>query len=244
MRSADITGVTVNEQPAVAAQCPEAAMANTGSALVPYWKRPLDVVLAGVGLAVCAVPMAMVAVAIRAVMGRPVLFRIARPGLRGQPFVLLKFRTMRNSADAQGRPLSDVERITRLGRFLRRTSLDELPQLINVWRGEMSIVGPRPLKMEYLPLYTPAQARRHDVRPGITGLAQINGRNALSWERRFVCDVQYVSEMSLRLDLTILAHTAWRLVAASTVREDGDLDVPSFTGSATDGSWPVTGGDA
>jgi sugar transferase EpsL len=164
-------------------------------------------------------------------MGPPVLYRVERPGLGGRAFVLLKFRTMREAVDQDGYPLPDKARVTSLGRILRRTSLDELPQLFNVVRGDMSLVGPRPLNTHYLELYTPEQARRHEVKPGITGLAQVSGRNALTWEQRFALDVRYVNEVSFRLDLSIVMRTVWAIFTSSTVDADGDLDVPSFTGN-------------
>jgi lipopolysaccharide/colanic/teichoic acid biosynthesis glycosyltransferase len=175
-------------------------------------KRGLDVLLAGVGL-VCVGPlMAAAALAVRISMGRPILFRQERPGLRGRPFILLKLRTMAEARDARGDPLPDEVRLTRVGRLLRATSLDELPQLWNVLRGDMSLVGPRPLATEYLPRYSPAQARRHEVLPGITGWAQVNGRTALGWSERFRLDVWYVDHWSLGLDLRILALTLLRVL--------------------------------
>lgn len=194
-------------------------------------KRILDLAGAILGLAVFGLPMAIVAGLIRLRMGSPVLYRVIRPGLDAEPFLLHKFRTMRELVDATGRSMSDKERITPLGRFLRRTSLDELPQLINVLKGDMSLVGPRPLNVEYLKLYTPQQSRRHDVKPGITGLAQIRGRNTLSWDERFALDVWYVDHQSLVLDLRILLQTVVRVVRRDSVTPDGDLDVPAFTGS-------------
>ena len=194
-------------------------------------KRILDVAGAIFGLAIFGVPMAIIAGLIRLRMGSPVLYRVIRPGLHAEPFLLHKFRTMRDLIDAAGRSLSDKERITPLGRMLRKTSLDELPQLVNVLNGDMSLVGPRPLNIEYLSLYTPQQARRHQVKPGITGLAQIKGRNTLSWEERFALDVWYVDHANLALDLRILLHTFVNVLRRDGVSPDGDLDVPSFTGS-------------
>jgi sugar transferase EpsL len=193
-------------------------------------KRTLDVTAAAFGLAIAAAPMTLIAALIRLTMGPPVFHRVTRPGLRGKPFVLFKFRTMTTARGESGELLPDRDRVTRLGRMLRRTSLDELPQLVNVLRGDMSLVGPRPLKMEYLPLYSERQAGRHDVRPGITGLAQINGRNRLSWEERFELDVRYVAEVSWRVDASILLRTAVQVLYRRSVSDDGDLDVPSFTG--------------
>jgi lipopolysaccharide/colanic/teichoic acid biosynthesis glycosyltransferase len=195
-------------------------------------KRVVDVSVAIIGLVVAAVPMTLIAALIRLTMGRPVLHRIRRPGLRGEPFVLNKFRTMTTARNASGELLSDRERITRLGRFLRRTSLDELPQLMNVVCGDMSLVGPRPLKMEYLALYSERQARRHDVRPGITGLAQVSGRNQLDWDARFELDVFYAANVSWRMDTRIVLKTAMQLLFRRSVCDDGDLDVPSFTGTS------------
>ncbi len=167
----------------------------------PRLKRAIDVVVSGVALAVAAVPMAVIAVCIRATMGKPVLFRQVRPGLHGQPFTLVKFRTMRSGEG------SDAERLTRLGAFLRSTSLDELPELWNVLRGEKSLVGPRPLPTKYLSRYTAAESRRHDVRPGLTGWAQINGRASLPWHERIELDLWYVEHATLALDLRIILAT-------------------------------------
>ena len=170
-------------------------------------KRLMDVSAATLGLVILAPAMALIAAAIRLEMGSPVVFRQVRPGLHARPFELVKFRTMRDSRDALGRPLPIEDRITRLGSVLRRLSLDELPELWNVLKGDMSLVGPRPLLMEYLPIYTPDEARRHEVRPGITGWAQVNGRHDLDWEARFQLDVWYVDNWSLGLDLRTLART-------------------------------------
>jgi lipopolysaccharide/colanic/teichoic acid biosynthesis glycosyltransferase len=174
---------------------------------------------------------AAVALAVRVSLGSPVLFRQKRPGLNGEPFTLLKFRSMRDARDMAGRSLPDSARMTALGRVLRRTSLDELPELVNVLRGEMSLVGPRPLLMEYLPLYTPRQARRHEVRPGLTGLAQVRGRNALSWEERFELDLWYVEHRSLGLDLMILGQTAWKVIAGEGINQPGHETAEEFRGS-------------
>ena len=204
---------------------------KTMSDLSPVMKRMLDLTGAILGLAVFGLLMTIVAGLIRLRMGLPVLYRVIRPGLHAQPFLLYKFRTMRDLVDAAGRSLSDKERITPLGRILRKTSLDELPQLINVLKGDMSLVGPRPLKIEYLSLYTPQQARRHQVKPGITGLAQIKGRNTVSWDERFALDVWYVDHATQLLDLRILLQTVVNVLKRDSVSPDGDLDVPSFTGS-------------
>ena len=172
--------------------------------------------------------MAVIAVLVRLTLGTPVVFRQTRPGLHGHLFEMYKFRTMRDLKDAAGNVLPDRDRITPFGRFLRRMSLDELPELVNVIRGEMSLVGPRPLLVEYLPRYSPEQARRHDAMPGITGLAQINGRNTRSWDERLALDVWYVDHASLGLDAKIIAQTFFRLVRGTEVSADGDLDVPKF----------------
>ena len=195
-------------------------------------KRLLDVAAAAAGL-VATGPVLLAAMAVvRVRMGSPVLFRQQRPGLGGRPFEVLKLRTMRDAADRDGRPLPDAERLTRLGRLLRSTSVDELPQLWNVLRGDMSLVGPRPLLMEYLPLYSAEQARRHEVRPGITGWAQVNGRNAVSWDERFAMDVWYVDHRSLRLDLAILLRTLLKVVRREGVTQQGSATAERFTGSA------------
>lgn len=174
-------------------------------------KRGMDIVGAAVGLVLLAPLMACVGAAIWVSMGRPIFFRQVRPGLHGRLFTLYKFRTMRNAFGPDGKPLPDSERLTPLGRFLRRFSLDELPELWNVLKGDMSLVGPRPLLVEYLPRYTPEQARRHLMRPGITGLAQVMGRNALRFSERLAYDVYYVDHFSLLLDLKILALTFWKV---------------------------------
>jgi sugar transferase EpsL len=194
-------------------------------------KRLLDVAFGGIALIVLSPVLAVVAVLVAVTMGRPVLFRQIRPGLGGRPFEMLKFRTMTDSRDAKGQPLPDAIRLTAFGRWLRRTSLDELPELINVLKGQMSLVGPRPLLMEYLPLYTPAQARRHEVPPGITGWAQVNGRNALDWEDKLALDTWYVEHCSLALDLRILFLTCAKIVKAEGVNRAGHATAPKFTGS-------------
>lgn len=169
---------------------------------------------------------------VRRRLGSPVLFTQTRPGLAGRPFTMVKFRTMTDARDAAGRPLSDAERLPEFGRWLRSTSLDELPELWNVLKGEMSLVGPRPLLMEYLPLYTREQARRHLVRPGITGWAQINGRNAISWSDKLRLDVWYVDHRSLWLDVKILGHTLVRVRQRHGVSADGEATTTRFTGGA------------
>ena len=194
-------------------------------------KRVMDVSIASLALIMLSIPMLIAALAVRLKMGGPVLFRQWRPGLKGQAFEVLKFRTMTDARDERGAPLPDERRLTATGSWLRRLSLDELPQLINVLRGDMSLVGPRPLLMEYLPLYTPEQARRHDVLPGITGWAQVNGRNAVDWEERFRLDVWYVDHQSLWLDLRILGLTLVRVLAGGGINEPGAATMSKFTGS-------------
>ena len=200
----------------------------------PGWpKRAFDLVVASVGLIVLAPLLGVAALAIRLALGRPVIFTQRRPGRHAWPFTLYKFRTMKVARAADGRLLPDRDRLTRLGRLLRRTSVDELPELINVIRGDMSLVGPRPLLMDYLPRYTREQARRHEVRPGITGWAQLNGRNTLPWEQRFALDVWYVEHQSCRLDARILRLTVWKALAQADVSEPGEAP----DGSST---WPST----
>lgn len=193
-------------------------------------KRTIDVVLASILLLISVPVQAVVAVLIRIKLGPPVLFRQQRPGLDGEPFELTKFRTMR-VARPDGEPESDAARLTPLGRRLRSLSLDELPTLLNVIRGDMSLVGPRPLMMAYLDRYSPEQARRHDVRPGMTGLAQVSGRNSLSWAEKFELDVEYVDTRSLRLDLAILARTIGAVLSRSGVTPEGEDAVPEFKGN-------------
>ncbi len=195
-------------------------------------KRLFDVVCATVALVLLALPLLWLAWRVRRRLGSPVLFRQQRPGLHGRPFLMFKFRTMTDARDAQGALRPDGERLTAFGRWLRSTSLDELPELINVLRGDMSLVGPRPLLMEYLPLYSKEQMRRHDVRPGITGWAQVNGRNALRWEDKFAFDVWYVDHRSLRLDLRILWRTVAQVLRRDGINAPGEATVAPFTGSA------------
>jgi sugar transferase EpsL len=197
-------------------------------------KRGFDFLMAAVLLVLLSPVMLLTALAVRLAMGSPVLLRQIRPGLDGQPFAFLKFRSMTEDRDASGELLPDAQRMTPFGAWLRRSSLDELPQLINVLRGDMSLVGPRPLLMEYLPLYSPRQAMRHRVRPGITGWAQVNGRNALSWEVRFEQDAWYVEKRCFRLDLKILFLTAARLFRRDDVSHAGHVTMPRFTGSNRD----------
>jgi lipopolysaccharide/colanic/teichoic acid biosynthesis glycosyltransferase len=193
-------------------------------------KRVMDVTI-GAAMALLSLPIQLVvALAVRLIMGRPVLFSQVRPGLRVQPFTMYKFRTMRNTQGADGELLADHLRVTRLGMFLRRASLDELPELWSVLKGEMSLVGPRPLLVEYLDLYTPEQARRHDVKPGLTGLTQVSGRNALSWEDRLALDVWYVDNHSVWLDMKILGKTVWQVLARKGISAPGHATMPKFRG--------------
>lgn len=197
-------------------------------------KRVMDVILGGVALLLLTPVLLAVGLIVRISMGSPVLFRQTRPGLNGRPFTLYKFRTMRDATDSSGRLLPDAERLTGVGQFLRATSLDELPELWNVLRGEMSLVGPRPLLVEYLDLYTPTEARRHLVRPGITGWAQVNGRNTLGWKARLKSDVWYVDHRTLRLDLWILVLTVWKVLAREGVSEEGQATMTPFRGSGAE----------
>ena len=194
-------------------------------------KRCVDLVGASL-LLVALSPLLIALIALnRLLVGAPVFFRQERPGHHGTPFRLVKFRTMTTPSGTDGALLSDSERLTRYGRFLRSTSLDELPALINVIAGDLSLVGPRPLLMEYLPLYTPEQARRHEVKPGITGWVQVNGRNTRSWEEKFAMDVWYVDNHSLALDIRILLKTVWQVIARKDVSAEGHATMPRFSGS-------------
>ncbi len=197
-----------------------------------FVKRLLDLALVIPSLIILAPVIALTALAVRMAMGRGVLYRQERPGLHGKPFMLYKFRTMIDAYDEHGQPLSDAERLTPFGRWLRKLSLDELPQLWNVLRGDMSLVGPRPLVIRYLPRYTPEQFRRHDVRPGLTGWTQTNGRNALSWDQKFQFDVWYVDHVSLWLDVKIIARTIWLVLRRANVSAEGHATMPEFMGSA------------
>ena len=197
---------------------------------LPFWKRPLDLALTIPALVLLSPLIAIVALLVRARLGSPVIFRQERPGLGGRLFTLYKFRTMRSATDDGGRLLPDAERLTTLGAALRAASLDELPELINVLRGDMSLVGPRPLLVEYLPLYSAEQRRRHDVRPGITGLAQVNGRNALGWREKFALDVEYVDRLSFRLDVRILLRTLVQVARREGISHRGHATMEPFRG--------------
>jgi lipopolysaccharide/colanic/teichoic acid biosynthesis glycosyltransferase len=195
-------------------------------------KRAIDVVGASVGLVVAAIPMAVIALTVRATMGSPVLFRQVRPGLGGRPFTLVKFRSMRDG------PGDDIDRLTRTGAFLRATSLDELPELWSVLKGDMSLVGPRPLLMSYLPLYSPEQARRHEMRPGLTGLAQVEGRNLVDWPERLAMDVHYVDTWSVWGDLRIIVRTVAAVLRRTGISAEDEATMRNFTGNE-----PTSGGE-
>jgi sugar transferase EpsL len=195
-------------------------------------KRVLDLVVAVVLLLLLWPLLLLLAVLVRWRLGSPVLFTQMRPGRAGRPFRMVKFRTMKDTIGPDGQPLPDALRLTRFGRILRATSLDELPELWNVLKGEMSLVGPRPLLMEYLPLYSPTEARRHEVRPGITGWAQINGRNDIAWKDKLALDVWYVDHQSVWLDLRILFLTIYKVVVRDGVAKQGEATTDKFTGSA------------
>jgi sugar transferase EpsL len=191
----------------------------------------MDVILSATGLIMLSPLLIILAVIIRLKMGKPVLFRQQRPGLGGKGFVIYKFRTMTDQADKSGRPLPDEKRLPKLGKFLRSMSMDELPELFNVLKGDMSIVGPRPLMMKYLNRYTPEQARRHEVKPGITGWAQINGRNAISWEDKFKLDVWYVDNWNVLLDIKIIFKSVWMVITRQGITQQGKATMDEFMGT-------------
>jgi len=197
-------------------------------------KRLFDVIVSLLLLILFTIPMLVIAIIILFNMGSPIIFKQKRPGLRGEIFSIYKFRTMKNSKDKNGNLLSNSQRITKLGKLLRKLSLDELTQLFNVLKGDISLVGPRPLLIDYLDLYTPEQARRHDVKPGITGWAQVNGRNAISWEDKFKYDVWYVDNQSFYLDLKILFMTALKVVKSDGVNKSEGVTMERFKGTGTD----------
>jgi len=200
--------------------------------MYPFIKRLTDIIGSLFGLIILSPLLIIIAIMVRIQLGSPVLFRQQRPGLYGKPFWMYKFRTMTNNKDENGNLLPDEKRITKFGNFLRRTSIDELPELINVFKGDMSLVGPRPLLMQYLPLYSPEQARRHEVRPGITGWAQINGRNAISWEQKFEYDIWYIDHQSIGLDVKILFLTFWKVIRRKEVNAENHATMPAFTGNS------------
>lgn len=197
-------------------------------------KRVLDIAIASTALVILSPVYAFVAYKVRKNLGSPVLFRQVRPGLHGKPFEMIKFRSMKDAVDAQGNPLPDSERLTSFGQMLRSSSLDEMPELWNVIKGEMSIVGPRPLLTEYLPLYNAEQAKRHNVRPGMTGYAQVNGRNAIGWEEKFKLDTWYVENQSLWLDFKIMLKTVKKVLAKEDISAEGEATMTKFTGSKHD----------
>lgn len=198
---------------------------------MPFSKRLLDIVAALIGLIVLSPLILLTAILVRILLGTPILFRQQRPGYKGRPFFINKFRTMTDRLSPDGNLLSDSERLTPFGRFLRSLSLDELPELFNILRGDMSFVGPRPLLMQYLPLYSPEQARRHDVLPGLTGWAQVNGRNATDWSTRFKLDVWYVDHWSFWLDIKIILMTFGKVFKRAGVNQEGQATVEYFTGN-------------
>lgn len=195
-------------------------------------KRLLDIVIASIALVILSPLYIFVAYKVKKNLGSPVLFRQVRPGLNGIPFEMIKFRTMKDAVDIQGNPLPDHERLTPFGKMLRSTSLDEIPELWNVIKGDMSIVGPRPLLMEYLPLYNTEQAKRHNVRPGMTGHAQVNGRNAIGWDEKFKLDTWYVENQSVWLDFKIMLKTVKKVIAKDDINEAGEATMSKFTGSS------------
>ena len=197
-------------------------------------KRLLDIIIASIALILLSPLYFYVAHKVRKNLGSPVLFRQVRPGLHGKPFEMIKFRSMKDAVDAQGNPLPDSERLTPFGKMLRSSSLDEMPELWNVIKGDMSIVGPRPLLMEYLPLYNQEQAKRHLVRPGMTGHAQVNGRNAISWEEKFKLDTWYVENQSVWLDFKIMLKTVKKVLAKDDINEAGEATMTKFTGTPSD----------
>ena len=197
-------------------------------------KRLLDIIIATTALILLSPLYFYVARKVKKNLGSPVLFRQIRPGLHGKSFEMIKFRTMKDAVDAQGNPLPDSERLTAFGKMLRSTSLDEMPELWNVIKGDMSIVGPRPLLTEYLPLYNKEQAKRHNVRPGMTGHAQVNGRNAISWEEKFKLDTWYVENQSTRLDFKIMFKTVHKVLAKDDISAEGQATMTKFVGSKTD----------
>jgi len=201
-----------------------------------FVKRTIDLFAGIAGLVILSPVLAILAIIIRAKLGSPILFRQQRPGLGGRGFVIYKFKTMTDQYDAAGRLLPDEQRLPTLGRFLRSTSLDELPELINVLKGDMSIVGPRPLMMKYLDRYTPEQARRHEVKPGITGWAQINGRNAISWEDKFKLDVWYVDNWNIWLDIKIILKSIWMVTTRQGVTQQDRATVDEFMGTQKNSS--------
>ena len=198
-----------------------------------WGKRTLDLFLTLFGLVVLSPVLLLIALLVRLLLGSPVLFRQKRPGFGGRPFTLLKFRTMRDRRNREGNLLPDEVRLSGFGMLLRRLSFDELPELVNVLKSDMSLVGPRPLLLQYMDRYTPAQARRHEVKPGITGWAQVNGRNAITWEEKFALDVWYVDNRSFALDVKILVMTVWKVLGRKGISAEGEATMPEFMGTAS-----------
>ncbi len=198
---------------------------------MPRSKRTFDLITTSLGLILLSPVMLILAVLVRLFIGAPILFRQQRPGYKGQPFYIYKFRSMTEARDARGNSLPDTVRLTRFGNFLRSLSLDELPELFNILRGDMSLVGPRPLLMEYLPLYSPEQMRRHDMHPGLTGWAQVNGRNALTWQDKFKLDVWYVDHWSFFLDTKIIWLTVWKVIRREGINQAGSATTEYFAGN-------------
>ena len=198
---------------------------------VQFFKRVIDLVLSGCAILLLSLPLLFVALLVRINLGSPVLFKQRRPGKDGNVFVIYKFRTMTDSRDKNGNLLSDHERLTNFGKFLRSTSVDELPEIFNIFKGDMSIIGPRPLLEEYLPLYNEEQAHRHDVRPGLTGWAQINGRNTITWEEKFKYDVEYVRNISFLFDLKIFFLTIKKVFVREGVNASAEVTMEKFTGN-------------
>lgn len=193
-------------------------------------KRVIDFILALIGLILASPIFLIVAILVKTKLGSPILFRQERVGLNGEIFEMVKFRTMKDATDSKGNPLPDDERLTKFGQILRKTSLDELPELWNVLKGDMSLVGPRPLLVEYLPLYSKEQMKRHDVRPGITGYAQVNGRNNISWKKKFELDIYYVENFSLWLDAKILFQTVAKVLGQADINQEGNVTMEKFNG--------------
>ena len=193
-------------------------------------KRVLEFIIALIGLTLASPILLVVAILVKTKLGSPILFRQQRVGLNGEIFEMVKFRTMKDATDSEGNPLPDEERLTKFGQLLRKTSLDELPELWNVLKGDMSLVGPRPLLVEYLPLYSKEQMKRHDVRPGITGYAQVNGRNNISWAKKFELDVYYVENFSLWLDIKILFQTVAKVLGQADINQEGNATMEKFNG--------------
>lgn len=193
-------------------------------------KRVLEFIIALIGLILASPILLVVAILVKTKLGSPILFRQQRVGLNGEIFKMVKFRTMKDATDSEGNPLPDEERLTKFGQLLRKTSLDELPELWNVLKGDMSLVGPRPLLVEYLPLYSKEQMKRHDVRPGITGYAQVNGRNNISWTKKFELDVYYVENFSLWLDIKILFQTVAKVLGQADINQEGNVTMEKFNG--------------